>query len=425
MKKLTETEVETLFPKKTYYDWLNGGQERDHENRDGVLHEEGDGENNVDKVEETSSNDTSATSDEAGPSTSDYPTNDVEMTELAHAPSEEQLHFTSGSCAICLDHIEDEDIVRGLVCGHVFHADCLDPWLTKRRACCPMCKRDYYYKGNQNGENEADSNDAATNTGDTQANNRDSTASGGDTGATATENGAPDNSDDQTNANDLNRTGEQNEEDDMGDDTDSIDIELFRNDPTLRAMLQELIPINERVQMILRDETLQHLNLDATGLEVAKRKRSNIFKIIFWKVMGITRDDLYNYGVLTAYHKYRLAEERRQFEEQQNNQNNRSSNEAERSETATEQQGQTSEGEPHPILPSHDSSANGNESSVIEVDLAENSGVNTLPIPSNQSQRSLSVVSIQTAPTHISARESSPNPDISPESLREASENRV
>ncbi|PHH67004.1 hypothetical protein CDD81_4399 [Ophiocordyceps australis] len=48
------------------------------------------------------------------------------------------------TCAICIDTLEDDDDVRGLTCGHAFHAVCLDPWLTSRRACCPLCKADYF-----------------------------------------------------------------------------------------------------------------------------------------------------------------------------------------------------------------------------------------------------------------------------------------
>jgi Ring finger domain len=40
--------------------------------------------------------------------------------------------------------LEEDDDIRGLTCGHAFHAGCLDPWLTSRRACCPLCKADYY-----------------------------------------------------------------------------------------------------------------------------------------------------------------------------------------------------------------------------------------------------------------------------------------
>ncbi|KAK1757367.1 putative E3 ubiquitin-protein ligase RNF167 precursor [Echria macrotheca] len=70
---------------------------------------------------------------------------DDEDDEHINAALPPECMGTSGdTCAICIDTLEDDDDVRGLTCGHAFHAACLDPWLTSRRACCPLCKADYY-----------------------------------------------------------------------------------------------------------------------------------------------------------------------------------------------------------------------------------------------------------------------------------------
>ncbi|ANB12203.1 hypothetical protein AWJ20_447 [Sugiyamaella lignohabitans] len=54
------------------------------------------------------------------------------------------MEIPDDTCAICIDSMSDEEMVRRLSCGHIFHPDCVDPWLTTRRAYCPLCKFDYY-----------------------------------------------------------------------------------------------------------------------------------------------------------------------------------------------------------------------------------------------------------------------------------------
>ncbi|URE08391.1 Zinc finger, C3HC4 type (RING finger) [Musa troglodytarum] len=46
----------------------------------------------------------------------------------------------AAQCVFCLCDIEEGEEKRELRCGHLFHGSCLDRWLVRRRATCPLCR---------------------------------------------------------------------------------------------------------------------------------------------------------------------------------------------------------------------------------------------------------------------------------------------
>ncbi|XP_043714932.1 E3 ubiquitin-protein ligase RNF165-like [Telopea speciosissima] len=45
-------------------------------------------------------------------------------------------------CAICICKIESGDLIRELICDHIFHKGCLDRWIGDgyRPRSCPLCR---------------------------------------------------------------------------------------------------------------------------------------------------------------------------------------------------------------------------------------------------------------------------------------------
>lgn len=349
MAKLTEDQVDTLFPKRTYKAWMNSGKDTRKNHLSGILHEEKDDldSSTVDKSKlETPAITTVASNTTVYPVASASGTNvqakrrtivvdeameaaltsvrskrgdelDIGESSLIPASSNAnnadpkqvsdviemlELHFSSGSCAICLELFDDDDEVRGLICGHVFHAECLDPWLTKRRACCPMCKRDYFY--NAAGTDDAENGNAASEVNDTDNENENTTTTAN---ATTARNGTATgtNNNNNTNTNNTNDNTTNNNDEEEEENGPAFDLELVRNDPTLRAILQQLISTEERARMILADEHILQTDIEARANEDADKKYRPFFMRIWWKLMGISRQDLFSWAVVFHYHEYR------------------------------------------------------------------------------------------------------------------------
>ena len=44
------------------------------------------------------------------------------------------------TCSICISPMEENDVVKELLCRHCYHAECLDEWLAVS-LLCPLCKQ--------------------------------------------------------------------------------------------------------------------------------------------------------------------------------------------------------------------------------------------------------------------------------------------
>ena len=53
-----------------------------------------------------------------------------------------KANFNQPTCPICLDDfVHGDTIVRELPCHHIYHPECIDPFLRQNSSLCPMCKK--------------------------------------------------------------------------------------------------------------------------------------------------------------------------------------------------------------------------------------------------------------------------------------------
>jgi hypothetical protein len=54
---------------------------------------------------------------------------------LKKRPLTDQEISTEADCAVCKDQFEIHEIVIELPCEHIFHGDCIKPWLQLNSTC--------------------------------------------------------------------------------------------------------------------------------------------------------------------------------------------------------------------------------------------------------------------------------------------------
>ena len=58
---------------------------------------------------------------------------------IPEKPFHKALFDDNLDCIICMEKFEENEKVKQLLCGHIFHGDCIDKWLSKEKKC-PFCK---------------------------------------------------------------------------------------------------------------------------------------------------------------------------------------------------------------------------------------------------------------------------------------------
>lgn len=58
-------------------------------------------------------------------------------------PFHKALFEDNSQCIICMENFNENELVKQLPCGHIFHGDCIDHWLIQQKNC-PFCKSECF-----------------------------------------------------------------------------------------------------------------------------------------------------------------------------------------------------------------------------------------------------------------------------------------
>ena len=60
------------------------------------------------------------------------------LEKFSNLDTDTQSKFNT--CLICLDDFKQDSEIRKIKCVHIFHKECIDPWLLKESYSCPLCR---------------------------------------------------------------------------------------------------------------------------------------------------------------------------------------------------------------------------------------------------------------------------------------------
>ena len=69
----------------------------------------------------------------------------MEIPPNSQSPADSQDSQHPPTCIFCFDELDVSATYRRLPCRHLFHKQCIDDWMAKRDASCPLCRRTFYH----------------------------------------------------------------------------------------------------------------------------------------------------------------------------------------------------------------------------------------------------------------------------------------